>query len=128
LSGGEENAHIGLAGAPGEDLGQEGFPHAGIADDDHAGALLEEVQIEQTEDAVFRLEARFVMREAKLVDGGLSGEAREIEAALDGAAVASFQLQIGQAFQGRREAKILGRGLGCDRLQCLSHGGQAQLA
>jgi len=68
------------------------------------------------------------MGEAELVEGGLSREAGELEAALDGTAVASFQLPIGQAFQGGREAKILGRGLGRDRLQGLSHRGQAQLA
>ena len=105
--GGEEHAHVGLAGAPAEDLRQEGFPHAGITDNDHIGALLEEVQVEQVEEAVFGLLAGFVMGEVELVEGRLRGEARELEAALDRAAVAGFQFQIGQTFQGGGEAKIL---------------------
>jgi len=32
--------------APADDFGQEGLPHAGIADEHDAGALLEELQIE----------------------------------------------------------------------------------
>ena len=50
--GGEQHALIGLAGAPADDLGQEGFAHAGIADEHDAGALVEEVEIEQAQDAV----------------------------------------------------------------------------
>ena len=47
------------------------------------------------------------MGEVELVEGGLSGEARELEAALDSAPVAGFQFQVGQTFQGGGEAKIL---------------------
>ena len=67
------------------------------------------------------------MGEVELVEGGLRGEARELEAALDGAAVAGFQFQVGQTFQGGGEAKILRRRLPRHRLQVLGHGGQAQL-
>jgi hypothetical protein len=128
VTGGEEHAHVGLAGTPAEDLRQEGFPHAGIANDDHIGALLEEVQVEQVEEAVFGLLAGFVMGEVELVEGGLSGEARELEAALDSPAVAGFQFQVGQTFQGGGEAKILRGCLPRHRLQLLGHGGQAKLA
>jgi hypothetical protein len=68
------------------------------------------------------------MGEVELVEGGLSGQAREFEATLDGAAVPSFQLQIGQALQGGRKVKIAARGLSGHRLQILSHGRQGQMA
>jgi len=42
--GREQHALIGLAGAPGDDLGQEGFPSAGIADQNDAGSLGDEVE------------------------------------------------------------------------------------
>ncbi len=87
--------------------------------------LLQELQIEQAKDAIFRLLAGLVMGEMELVEGGLGGEMRELEAALDRAAVAGFQFQIRQAFQSGREAKILARRLSRDRFQTLSHGGQA---
>jgi len=119
---------LGLAGAPAEDLGQEGFAHPGIADDHDAGALLQKVEVEQVEDAVLGLQARFVMGEVKLVEGGSGGKPGELEATLDSTAVAGFQLQVGQALQSGGKAKILGGGLTADRLQGLSHSRQAQLA
>jgi hypothetical protein len=91
----EQDADVCLASTPAEDLSQEGFPHTGVTDDHDVGALLQEVQLELAQDAVFRLLARFVMGEVELVEGRLSGKAREFEAALDGAAMASFQLQVG---------------------------------
>ena len=45
------------------------------------GSLLEEVQVEQAEDAVSSLLARFVVGEVELVERGLSGETGEFEAA-----------------------------------------------
>ena len=54
--GGEQHALIGLAGAPADDLGQKGFAHAGIADETHAGAVAEEVEIEQAKDAGLELQ------------------------------------------------------------------------
>ena len=83
--GGEQDALPGLAGAPADDLGQEGLAHAGIADEADVGALRDEVQIEQAQDAVFELEARLVMVELEAVDGMLGVQAGELEAALDGA-------------------------------------------
>jgi len=68
------------------------------------------------------------MGEVELVEGGLRGEARELEAAFDSAAVAGLQFQIGQTFQGGGEAKILRRCLPRHRLQVLGHGRQAKLA
>lgn len=49
--GGEQHALIRLAGLPGDDLGQKGFAHAWIADEDCAGSLLEEVEVQQSQDA-----------------------------------------------------------------------------
>jgi len=53
--GGEQDALVGTAGLPGEDLGQVGLAGAGIADDHDIGPLLEEVQVQQAQDAVFDL-------------------------------------------------------------------------
>ena len=46
--------------------------------------------------------------EVKSVDAGLGVEAGEVEAALDGAVVASLQFEVGETFEGRSEAKVLG--------------------
>ena len=56
--GGEEGPHIGLAGSPAEDLGKVCFARPGIADQDNVGAVLQEVEIEQPEDAAFALHPR----------------------------------------------------------------------
>ena len=56
-SGGEENPDIGLAGPPAKDLRQIGLAGAGIADEHHVGAFLEEVEVQQAEDAAFALPA-----------------------------------------------------------------------
>ena len=125
--GGEQDAHISLAGAPTEGVSQKGLAHAGIADDHDASALLEEVEIEQPEDAVPGLLPGFVMGEVELVEGRLSGKMRKFEAALDDALAASFQFEVSQPFQGRGEAKILIRRLSRHHFQVLSHGGQGQL-
>ena len=49
--GGEQHALIRLAGLPGDDLGQKGLAYAWIADEDGAGSLLEEVKVQQPQDA-----------------------------------------------------------------------------
>jgi len=49
--GGEQNALIRLAGFPSEDAGEECFSDAGIADQHEIGALSQEGEIEQPEDA-----------------------------------------------------------------------------
>jgi hypothetical protein len=43
---------VGLTGAPGDDLGQIGFAYARITDETHAGAVAQEVEIEQAKDAM----------------------------------------------------------------------------
>lgn len=52
---GEQYPLVGLAGAPGHDLGQVGFAHARIANETHAGAVAQEVEIEQAKDASLKL-------------------------------------------------------------------------
>ena len=70
---------------------------------------LQEVEIEQPEDAALALHPRLVVLEVKGVDAGLRMEAGEVEAALDGAVVAGLQFEIGQAFQGGSDAKVFRR-------------------
>jgi len=53
--GREEGSDIGLAGPPAEDLGQIGLAGPRIPDQDHVAAFLEEVEIEQPEDAALAL-------------------------------------------------------------------------
>jgi hypothetical protein len=53
--GSEEHALVGLTCAPGDDFGQVGFAYAGIADETDAGAVMQEVEIEQTKDAGLEL-------------------------------------------------------------------------
>ena len=65
---GEQDSLVGLTGAPADDLGEVGFAHAGIADETDAGAVVQEVQIEQAKDASLELESGFVMVKVKAVD------------------------------------------------------------
>ena len=53
--------------------------------------------------------AGLVMVELEAIDGVLRLQARQLEAAFDGAAVAGFQFQIRQSFQGGGEAEIAAR-------------------
>ena len=92
-----------------------------------AGALLEELQIEQAHDAVLRLHAALVVFEVEAVDGVLGMQAGHAEASLDGAAVARVQFQIGERFQCLREAQILSRGVGDHLVELLAHRRQAEL-
>jgi hypothetical protein len=82
--GGEQHAVIRLAGAPADDLRQECFAYARIADKDGAGALLQKLQIEQAQDAGLQLQAALMVFEVEAVDGVLSMQPRESEAALNG--------------------------------------------
>ncbi len=52
---GEQHPLVGLTGAPGDDLGQIGFAYARITDETHAGAVAQEVEIEQAKDASLEL-------------------------------------------------------------------------
>lgn len=52
------------------------FPHAGIPDEDGAGALGDELQIEQTQNARLHLQAAFVMLEVEIIDGVPGVQAR----------------------------------------------------
>ena len=88
---------------------------------------LQEVEVEQLEDAALALHPGFVVVEVKVVDAGLRVEAGEVEAALDGAAVAGLQFQIGQTFQGGSEAKVFRRRFLQRLFQLLAHGRQFQL-
>jgi len=51
--GSEQHTLIGLASAPGDDFGQIGLSYTRIADDTHAGAVAQEVEIKQPQDAGF---------------------------------------------------------------------------
>ena len=72
-------------------------------------------------------DAALVMVEVKGVDAGLRLQARAFEAALDGAAVARFQFHVGEPFQSRGHAEILGGGFRDGRLQLAAHRRQVQL-
>ena len=116
-----------MAGAPGDDFGQESFTDARIANDADVSAVVDEVEIQQAQNAVLQLEARLVMVELETVDGRLGVQAGELEAALHGALRAGFEFPIDQGFQGLGDAKIAGRRLGQCRFQLLAHGQQVQL-
>jgi hypothetical protein len=125
--GGEQHPLVGLTGAPADDLGQVGFAHAGIANETHAGAVAQEVEIEQAQDASLELVARLVMVEVEAVDGRLALQAGELEAAFDGALVTGFELAIEEGFEGLCEAEILGGGVSQHLIQMEAHGRQVQL-
>ena len=125
--GSEEGPHIRLAGSPAENLGKVCFARPRISDQDNVGAVLQEVEIEQPEDAAFALHPRFVVLKVKGVDAGLGVEAREVEAPLNGAAVAGLQFEISQAFEGSSEAKVFRRRFLQRLFQLLAHRRQFQL-
>src|SRR5580693_7963186 len=75
--GGEQDTLVGLTGAPADDLGQVRLAYAGITDETHAGAVAQEVEIEQTQDPSLELEARLVRVEVEAVDGRLALQAGE---------------------------------------------------
>src|ERR1700694_1794739 len=83
-SGGEQHPLVSLTGAPGDDLGQVGFAYAGIANETHAGAVMQEVEIEQAKDAGLELEARLVMVKGEAIDRRHAVQTGKLEAAFDG--------------------------------------------
>lgn len=125
--GGEQHPLIRLTGVPADDLGQVGLAHAGITDQTYAGAIAQEVEIEQAKDASLELKARLVMVEVKAVDGRLALQAGELEAAFDGTLVTGFEFAIEERFQGLDKAEIFGGGVSQHLIQMEAHGRQVQL-
>jgi hypothetical protein len=125
--GGEQDPLISLTGAPADDLGQVGFAHAGIANETHAGAVAQEVEIEQAKDASLELEARLVMVKVEAVDGRLALQAGEFEAAFDGTLVAGFELTIDESFKSLDKTEISGSGISQHLIQMEAHRRQIQL-
>jgi hypothetical protein len=125
--GGEQDPLVGLTGAPTDDLGQVRFAHAGITDETHAGAVAQEVEIEQTQDASLELESGLVMVKVEAVDGRLALQAREFEAAFDGTLVTGFEFSVEECFQGLCEAEIPGGGVSQRLIQIEAHRRQVQL-
>ena len=123
----EKSSHIRLASPPAEDLGKVRLTGSGISYEDHVGTVFQEVEIEQPQDAAFALHPRFVVLVVKGIDAGLGVQAGEMEAALDGAAVARLQFNIGQAFQSGREAKVFRCRFLQDLFRSLAHRRQFQL-
>jgi hypothetical protein len=125
--GGEQHSLVRLAGTPTDDLGQVGLAHAGITDQTHAGAVMQEVEIKQAKDASLELESGLVMVEVEAVDGRLALQAGEFEAAFDGTLVTGLEFAIEECFQGLGEAEILGGGVSQHLIQIEAHGRQIQL-
>ena len=61
------------------------------------------------------------MVEVKGVDAGLNLQAGTFEAALNGTMLARVQFQVGEPFQGSRDAEVFGRGFSDGGLQISSH-------
>jgi hypothetical protein len=110
-SGGEQDALIGLAGAPGDQFRQECFANTWISDKHDVGSFGEEGEIEQAQEPGFGLQAAFVVMEVKGVDTGLGLEARESETPFNGALRASFDFHVGEPFQSGCGTEILGGGI-----------------
>ena len=125
--GGEQHTLVGLTGAPADDLGQVRLAHAGITDKTHAGAVAQEIEIEQAQDPSLELEARLVMVEVEAVDRRLALQARELKAAFDGTLVTGFKFAIEECFQGLGKAEILGSGVSQHLIQMEAHRRQIQL-
>src|ERR1700731_3966525 len=104
----EQDSLVGLTGAPADDLGEIGFAHAGIANETNAGAVVQEVEIEQAKDASLEMESGLVMVKVEAVDGRLTLQAREFEAAFDGTLVTDFEFAIEECFGGLAKAEIPG--------------------
>jgi hypothetical protein len=124
--GGEQDTTIGLACPPADDFRQECFAGARIADQNDVSALVDEVEIQETEDARFILLPRLVMLEQEGVDGVLPMQAGEVEPTLHGAAVARFQFQVGEPFHGSRGAEALFSGMLESLIELTAHGGKAE--
>ena len=125
--GGEQDPLVGLTGAPADDPGEICLTHAGITDDADAGAVTQEVEIEQTKNAGLELESGLVMVEVEAVDGRFALQAREFEAAFDGTLVAGFELTIDEGFKSLSKTEIFGGGVSQDLIQMKAHRRQIQL-
>jgi len=125
--GGEQDPLVGLTGAPADDLGQVRLAHAGITDETHAGAVAQEVEIEQAKDTSLELESGLVMVKVEAVDGRLAPQAGEFEAAFDGTLVTGFEFAVEECFQGLGEAEIPGGGVSQRLIQMEAHRRQIQL-
>jgi hypothetical protein len=97
------------------------------ANQDDAGSFVKELQIQQAHQAVLEIHAALVMFEVEAVDRVLRMQAGETEAALNGTAVARFQFQVGEGFEGLRQAQVLGRGLNDHLIELAAHRRQAGL-
>jgi hypothetical protein len=124
--GGEQEATVGLTYAPADNFREERFARARIADQDDVGALVEEVEIQEAEDARLVLLPRLVMLEQERVDGVLHMQAGEVEPPLHSAAIARFQFQVGEPFQSSRRAEALFCGMLESLVELTAHGGQAE--
>jgi len=125
--GGEEHTLIGLTGTPTDDFGQVCLAHTGIADEAHAGAVAQKVEIQETQDAGLQLSARLVMVKVETVDRRLGLQAGDLEATFDGTLVTVLDFAIDECFQGLCQAEIFGRRLSQHLIQMVAHDRQVQL-
>ena len=123
----EQYALIGLAGTPRQDLREERFANTGIANDDDAGAVADEVEIHQTKEAVLHLQTALVVIELETVDGMTDAQMREAKAPLNGTGVAGFEFAVDERFQRGREAEILSGSFTQKLVQVPAHRRQCQL-
>ena len=123
----EQDALVGLASFRSDDAGEKGLAHPGVADEHKVRTLLQKREIEQTQNAVLRLDTALVMVEVEGVDGGLSLQTRQFEAPFDGASVAGIQFHIGEQFDSSRDAEIACGGVSDYRLDLAAHRLQVQL-
>ena len=126
-SGGEQNALIGLTGAPANDFRQEGFSCAGIPNQDDTGSFGEKLKIQQAQDARLELHAALMVFEVEAVNGVSRMQPRQAEAAFDGTVVTRLQFKVCQAFQCLYEAEIPGGGISNDLIELAAHRCQAEL-
>ena len=124
---GEQDTLVGLTGAPANDFRQKGLPDAGVADEHNAGALFEELQIEQAHDPILGIRTTLVVFEVEAVDGVLGMEARHPETSFDGSTVASFQFHVGESFQSLQKTQIPSRRISDHLIELPAHGCQAEL-
>src|SRR5437773_10738192 len=70
------------------------LPTPGIADDDDVGALLEKLQIHQSQDAAFQLGSTLMMPQLAAVDRGAAAEPGDTNAAPPATPVSAFRFAI----------------------------------
>src|SRR5262249_32810162 len=98
--GGEQHALIRLTSAACEDLGEECFSDARVADDNDAGAIADELQIQKAKKAVLHLQTALVMIELEAVDRVTNSKMGQSEAPLNASCIPGFQFTIDERFQG----------------------------